>query len=227
MVDALNKILPQFCSDWSIPACSAVYVSKGKTSTISTKVFFLDTSDYPNALAYHSVNVSDGTPYGKVFVDTIIRYGPILWSPDSTKPTVAQCLAHEVFELLMNPFCNAWWMLPDNETLYPSEVSDPVQGNILLVTLSYTTTTTTAPRRKVTTTVKVGMSDWVLPSWTNFQGSRPFNKNNTLSTPFQIAPGGYAYVLRDGEVTSVFGMRASQYFKDKVRNSGRLVKKTT
>jgi hypothetical protein len=224
MVDALNKILPQFCSDWSIPTCTAVYIKKGATTTIKTKVFFLNSTDYQGALAYH--HVSDGIPYGRVFVDTVLRYGPILWSPDSTKPTVAQCLAHEVFELLINPFCNSWWMLPDDYTLYPSEVSDPVQGNIVLVTLSYTTRSSSIPIRQITTTVKVGMSDWVLPSWTNFQGSRPFNRNNTLTAPFQIAPGGYEYVLRGGEVTTIFGMRASQYFKEKVKNSPRFAKTT-
>jgi hypothetical protein len=225
MVDALNKILPQFCSDWSIPSCTAFYVKKGTTSNIDTKIFFLDNSDYEGALGYH--DLSNGKPYGRVFIQTILQYGPVLWSSDSTKPTVAQCLAHEVFELLIDPYCNGWWMLPDNYTLYPSEVSDPVQGNVVPVTLTYTTTTTTAPIRKVTTTVKVGMSDWVLPSWTNPQGSRPFNRNNTLTAPFQIAPGGYEYVLAGGEVTAIFGMRASQYFKDKAKNSERLLKKTT
>jgi hypothetical protein len=225
MVDALNKILPLFCSDWSIPSCSAVYVKKGTTINIDTKIFFLDNSDAQGALGYH--DLSNGKPYGRVFVQSILKYGPILWSPDSTKPTVAQCLAHEAFELLINPFCNSWWMLPDNRTLYPSEVSDPVQGNIVLVTLSYSTTTTTAPIRKNLTTVKVGMSDWVLPSWTNFQGSRPFNRNNTLTAPFQIAPGGYEYVLKGGSVNTIFGMTASQYFKDKAKDSERFLKKTT
>jgi len=224
MVNALNKILPQFCADWSIPSCTAVYVRKGTTSTIPTKVFFLNTTDYEGALGYH--HLSNGIPYGRVFVDTILKYGPILWSPDSAKPTVAQCLAHEVFELLINPFCNSWWMLADNQTLYPSEVSDPVQGHVLLVTLPHTITTSTVPIRRLSTTVKVGMSDWVLPSWSNPQGRRPFNRNNTLTAPFQIAPGGYAYVLKDGEVTNIFGMRASQYFKDKVKNSPRFAKIT-
>jgi hypothetical protein len=56
-------------------------------------------------------------------------------------------------------------------------------------------------------------------------GKSTFNRNNTLTAPFQIAPGGYEYVLAGGEV--IFGMRASQYFKDKAKNSERLLKKTT
>lgn len=220
MVEALNKILPQFCSDWSIPACTAIYIKKGSTSTIDTKVLFLESSDYEGALAYHGI--SNGKPYGRVFVQSILQYGPVLFSSDYSKPTVAQCLAHEVFELLIDPYCNGWWMLPDNYTLYPSEVSDPVQGNIVPITLTYTTMTKTVPIRRYTTTIKVGMSDWVLPSWTNPQGSRPFNRNNTLTTPFQVAPGGYVYVLSGGNVNTVFGKRASQYFKDKAKNSSRL-----
>jgi hypothetical protein len=224
MVDALNKLLPQFCSDWSIAPCTASFFKRGTTSTIPTKVFFLDNSDAQGALAYH--DLSSGKPYGRVFVQTILRYGPVLFSTDSTKPTVAQCLAHEVFELLIDPICNGWWMLPDYNTLYPSEVSDPVQGNIVPVTLTYTTTTTTVPIRRIVTTVQVGMSDWILPSWSNPQGSRPFNHNNTLSAPFAIDNGGYEYVLKNGTVTTVFGKLASQYVKDKASDSERMIKRT-
>ena len=224
MVDALNKLLPQFCSDWSLAPCIAIYVKKGATSSIGTKVFFLDKSDSQGALAYH--DLSSGKPYGRVFVKTILTYGPILFSADSTKPTVAQCLAHEIFELLIDPVCNGWWMLPDYNTLYPSEVSDPVQGNIVPVTLTYTSLTTTLPIRTITTTVKVGLSDWILPSWANPQGSRPFNHNNTLSAPFAIDKGGYEYVLRNGTVTTVFGKLASNYVKDKAADSERMLKRT-
>jgi hypothetical protein len=225
MVDALNKILPQFCSDWSIPSCTAVYVKKGTSSSIDTKIFFLENSDSQGALAYH--DLSNNKPYGRVFVQTILKYGPVLFSSDSTKPTVAQCLAHEVFELLIDPYCNGWWMLPDNQTLYPSEVSDPVEGNIVPITLSYTTTSTTFPIKQITNTVKVGMSDWILPSWTNPQGKRPFNHNNTLTAPFQLDTGGYEYVLSGGNTNIIYGRMASQYVKDTAKNSERLLKKTT
>jgi hypothetical protein len=225
MVDAMNKLLPQFCSDWSLAMCTAVYVKKGATTTIDTKVFFLNNSDAQDALAYH--DLSSGKPYGRVFVQTILQYGPVLFSSDSTKPTVAQCLAHEIFELLIDPVCNGWWMLPDYETLYPSEVSDPVQGNIVPVTLTYSTVTATIPIKKITTTVKVGLSDWILPSWTNPQGSRPFNHNNTLSAPFALDNGGYENVLKNGVVTTIFGKLASKYTKDKAKDSERMLKKTT
>lgn len=225
MVDAMNKVLPQFCSDWSLSHCTAVYVKKGATTSISTKVFFLNNSDAQGALAYHGL--SAGKPYGRVFVQTILQYGPLLFSADSAKPTVAQCLAHEIFELLIDPICNGWWMLPDYETLYPAEVSDPVQGNIVPVTLTYSTITTTIPIRRVTNVIKVGLSDWVLPSWSNPQGSRPFNHNNTLSAPFAIDNGGYEYVLKGGVVNVIFGRLASKYVQDKAKNSDRLLKKKT
>ena len=223
MVDAMNKVLPQFCSDWSLSPCTAVYVRKGASTSISTKVFFLNNSDAQGALAYH--DLSAGKPYGRVFVQTILQYGPLLFSADSTKPTVAQCLAHEIFELLIDPICNGWWMLPDYETLYPSEVSDPVQGNIVPVTLTYSTITTTIPIRRVTNVIKVGLSDWVLPSWSNPQGSRPFNHNNTLSSPFAIDNGGYEYVLKGGVVNVIFGRLASKYVQDKAKDSERMLKR--
>jgi hypothetical protein len=111
--------------------------------------------------------------------------------------------------------------------LYPSEVSDPVQGNIVPITLSYTTTSTTIPIKQITNTVKVGMSDWILPSWTNPQGKRPFNHNNTLTVPFQLDAGGYEYVLSGGNTNIIYGRMASQYVKDTAKNSERLLKKTT
>jgi hypothetical protein len=104
---------------------------------------------------------------------------------------VAQTLAHEVFELIIDPRCNTWWMNYNTGQLYAAEVCDPIQSNIVAVTLN--------------TGVNAGMSDWILPSWQDVQNTTgPFNHNNTLTMPFEIK-NGYALVINNGKVNSVYG----------------------
>lgn len=192
MVAALNVLLPTFCSDWSITPVNAIYLQKASNIRPENVyyIYLMDTSDVSAALAYHDL-LSD-VPYGKVFAKTVLSNGgAIMYEPTLQKSTVAQALAHEVFELLIDPKCNTWWMNNDTGVLFSSEVSDPVESNVVVVTLP--------------NNVKVGMSDWILPSWSNVQNKiGPFNHLNTVTAPFQIK-NGYAIVIRNAKVTNVYG----------------------
>jgi hypothetical protein len=129
---ALNTLLPQFCKDWDLPKYTAIYVAKGKTTSILLKVFLLDTADVDGALGYHYE--TNNIPYGKCFAQTILDYGGvILYSSDSTVQTFAQVVSHEVFELLGDHNANTWWDVGDGQTLYAAEACDAVQGNIIVV----------------------------------------------------------------------------------------------
>jgi hypothetical protein len=192
MVEALNMLLPTFCKDWFISDVSAVYIPRGATA-LPTDIYYMylmDNTDVPNAVAYHDFTAC--LPYGKVFAKTVLdNNGVMMYEPTLKKPTVAQALSHEVFELLVDPLCNAWWMNNNTGILYASEVCDPVQSNIILINLP--------------NDVKVGLSDWIMPAWNNIQNTTgPFNRMNTLTAPFQIK-NGYAIVIKNSKVTSVYG----------------------
>jgi hypothetical protein len=192
MVTALNMLLPQFCRDWSINPFTAVYVPKTSTSIPANTyiIYLMDNTDVAGTLAYH--DLSSDIPYGKVFAKTVIANGGVLlYEPTLKLPTVAQTLAHEVFELIVDPRCTMWWMNYNTGLLIASEVCDPVENNVVVVTLPNGT--------------KVGMSDWILPSWQDVQNTRgPFNHLNTLTAPFQIK-NGYAIQIKNSRITAIYG----------------------
>jgi hypothetical protein len=192
MVSALNSLLPKFCNDWSIPVVTAVYIAKGATY-IPTNMYYIylsDNSDSLDALGYH--DITSDLPYGKVFAKTILSGGGVLlYESTLKKPTVAQALAHETFELIIDPRCNIWWMNYNTGLLVAAEVADPVEYNVVVVTLLNGT--------------KVGMSDWILPSWQDAQNTTgPFNHLNTITAPFQVK-NGYAMTMKSTKVIFIYG----------------------
>lgn len=216
MTQAMNLMLPQFCKDWKLPLFTAVYVGKKQATSILWKVYLRDTTDHEGALGYHEQvnNIS----VGYVFVNTIFSYGGVmLYSPNPGTFTVSQTLCHEIFELLSDSNANLWADNWDAGTFYAYESCDPVQSNLIKVTVSKKITIPAKPLKltngkfqasksstKTVNTV-VGLSDWVLPSWFDPQEKKgPFNYLKTLKKPFQIDNGGYAIKLVDGNIDYEF-----------------------
>jgi len=211
IVKALNVLLPEFCKDWNISPTLTTYVPRGKTTTIPRKIFLFDDADIEGVLGYH--DLSSNVPYGKCFAQTVLSEGGvILYSPNHKVPTVAEVVCHEVFELLVNPYCNEWWDIGDSRILYAKEPCDPVQSNALTVSIlvSPATSRYNALLRKTVRTPaiyeNVGCSDWILPAWGNPQGKGPFNHLNTLKAPFTLDKGGYGIQMTVGSADNVFAM---------------------
>jgi len=188
-------MLPAFCTAWSIKQYICVAAPATVKPGSAMYCAFLDTSDSPNALAYHTEFAN--VPYGNVFVKTILKYGgTILMS--TTAPTVAQAFAHEIFEMLVNQNVNVWWQMA-NGILVAAEVTDPVQGNVVPINVG---------------AVIVGLSDYILPVWCDPQATRgPYNFMNTLTKPFQLAKGGYLVTMQNTRTNYVFGSSVTPYVK--------------
>ena len=196
MISALNTMLPAFCTSWSIKQYICIAAPATVKPGNGMYCAFLDTSDSANALAYHTEFAN--VPYGNVFVKTILKYGGAILMGSTTAPTVAQAFAHEIFEMLVNQNVNVWWQM-GNGTLIPSEVSDPVQGNLVSVSVG---------------AVKVGLSDYILPAWCDPQSTQgPYNFMNTLTKPFQLAKGGYIVTMKNTTTNYVFGLSVTPYVK--------------
>ena len=210
MTTALNLLLPQFCKDWNVGTVVAIYVAKGRNVPNSSyKIYLLDTSDVQGALGYHDI-IGD-VPYAKVFAKTTLNYGGVvLYDPAKIRPTVAQTLSHEAFELIVDPRCTIWWMNPNTGILYAGETGDPVESNTVVVNVGK---------------VYVGLSDWILPSWQDIQASRPYNHLNTLTHPYQVDRYGYVMTIRNGVFNYVFGSTVSdktmEYLNDSLRSKMR------
>ena len=213
IVKAMNVLLPKFCKDWNVAPTLTTYVPKGKTTTIPRKIYLFDDATIEGVLGYHN-HISGNISYGKCFVNTVLSEGGVvLYSENPMTPTVAEVVCHEVFELLVNPYCNEWWDIGDSQTLYAKEPCDPVQSNALTVSILVSAATSrynALLRRRVQTPAvyqKVGCSDWILPAWGNPQDTKgPFNHLNTLKAPFTIDRGGYGIQMTVGSAGNVFAM---------------------
>ena len=202
MINAVNKMLPAFCAAWSLKPVTCVAAPANTKPGTDMYCAFLDTSDTPDALAYH--NEFANVPYGDVFVKTVLQYGgALLMGPNPSVTTVAQAFAHEVFEMLVNQNVNTWWQM-NNGNLVAAEVCDAVQGAIVPIKVG---------------NVTIGLSDYVLPAWSNPQAKKgPYNFLNTLHTPFQVGKGGYLIVMKQGNTSNVYGEAVTPYVKHRAEN---------
>ncbi len=205
MVAALNIGLVDFGKEWSVSAMAQFVGGKPQSNPHAYVFTVLDNSDVQGALAYHDEqgNQVDGF----VFAHTILLNGGVVLYKDATTPTVASALAHEVYEALIDPTIGTWWQ-DTTGTLWAAEVADPVENNIIVVTLADGT--------------QVGLSDYVLPAWRdNGATNGPFNKTNTLTKPFTIH-NGYAVVIRQsGQPTQIFADGYPEWKKTLKKQYGR------
>jgi len=205
MITAINTLLPAFCTTWSRQQYRCAVAPTGFKAT-GPYCVFSDTSTVSGSLAYHSE--TGNIPFANVFVKTVLQYGgAVLLGATNSVPTVAQAFSHEIFEMIGNMNVNVWWQL-NNGYLVPGEVCDPVEGNLVRVTVG---------------SAVVGLSDYILPSWSDPQETKgPFNYLNTLTKPFQLAKGGYVVLMRNGVMQNVFGMEASDYIKEHYAGATRI-----
>ncbi len=106
-------------------------------------------------------------------------------------------LSHEVNEWDGDPFANGWVRIPDGLlgtwTHIAQERCDPCQGD------NYRIQVTLFGRHE-----DIKVSDFVLPSYFNPNGKRPFTFLDTIDTPFGLSRNGGGYRLlanqRTGEV---------------------------
>ena len=144
-------------------------------------VVFLDDADTAGALAYHDLT-PEGLPLSKVFVRTTIQNGDL----------VSVSASHELVEMLVDPAINLMSTGPDAKAAYAYESADPVEALTFNVN-------------------GIPMSDFVYPSYFETfhkPGSVKFDHLGKVKKPFQILPGGYQIVFKNGKWTDVHGSPA-------------------
>lgn len=148
----------------------------------SWAIVFLDDADAPGALAYHELT-PDGFPLSKVFVRTTLAGGHL----------VSVSASHELVEMLVDPAINLMSTGPEAGTMYAYESADTVEALTFKV-------------------MGIPMSDFVYPSYFEVfrkRGSTRFDHMNRVKKPFEILPGGYQIIFRNGEWTEMFASTAT------------------
>lgn len=148
-----------------------------------------DTLDEPGVLGYHTDAL--GVQY--------MRVGARGWDSSTT-------LSHEFLEWEGDPTAAAWVPLPEGRlrawTHIAAEVCDPCQGD------TYEVEVEIFGRKE-----RVRVSDFVLPSYFDVNGKRPFTYLDTVDEPFGLSRngGGYRSLLNKNTgqtMQSVDGMHA-------------------
>jgi hypothetical protein len=141
------------------------------------QLVFAETSDEADALGYHDYTPG-GRPIAYVFVGDDLKYG---YSPSVTA-------SHEICEMIVDPWI-AMLFDAGGDVEYAAELCDPVEDDALGYQIH------------VHGHSPVLVSDFVLPNW--FQPDAPltgkFSYRDNARKPFDVLPGGYAYVKDQGE----------------------------
>lgn len=243
MIEACNQLMPAVATAWNV-SCPIVKFGTAvdKQANVQTNWLFhivdVDPNGVEGALAYHTVenDLVDGYILAKTIIDNsgVVLYGG---ATNPNQETIASALFHELVEALGDPECNSWWSnttgqitdqygnpLVDqngnaitNANFCAAELCDPVQGNVVPVTINY--------KGKVLT---IGLSDFVLPAWSeNNNTTGPYNYLRTLSAPFTLAPGSYV-VYEDainGTQAQAFANLTPEWVKIMKINSNRVNKR--
>ena len=175
LVAAMQAFVDQYVAPvWGTPA--KLVKSKGYVKGAWAMVF-LDNADQPGALAYHDLT-PDGMPQSKVFVKTTL----------DNHDLVSVSASHELVEMLVDPAINMMTTGPDAKVIYAYESADPVEQ------LSF----------KVN---GIPLTDFVYPAYFEVfhkAGSVRFDQLRKVGKPFQILPGGYQIVFKNGKWSQIF-----------------------
>jgi hypothetical protein len=162
-----TQIHRDFAPVWGIDAELTVIEKDAKPEEGSWWLLIQDESEYPGAIAYHSLT-AEGLPLVKVSVANAQQYG-MMWTTAAS---------HDLMEMLANPRANL--TVYDSEDgikgrLYVREICDPVASIFYRIDGTL-------------------VSDFVYPSWFESfraRGSAQFDHEGKLSAAFEVAPGSY------------------------------------
>lgn len=177
-VPALQKFLDElFVPVWGTPA---KLVKSKDPKPGCWHLLFLDNPEQRGSSSFHDITFA-GMPIAKVFVKPAIKSGEVI--------SVTAC--HELLEMLVDPSAALWTDGPDG-TVWAYEVCDVVEDDKIDFD-------------------GIEMSDFVYPAYFDLfrlkKGAKPaqYDYLKKVKRPFQILPGGYSDMHKNGRVETKFG----------------------
>jgi hypothetical protein len=172
------QISRDFAPIWGVDATLNFYPSKVPPSD-SWQLVILDDSDQADALGYHELTAA-GLPLGKVFAASDIQAG-MSWTVTAS---------HEQLEMLIDPWINECVVVNTSNgttAFFAKEVCDAVEAD----SLGYIISKGSYPG----VTADVLLSDFVYPAWFVPGATGKVDFLGHITSPFQIAAGGYIGVI--------------------------------
>lgn len=178
-----------------VPWRMQFYADPSKRPTGSFELALFDKSDAAGALGYHYVG-PDGWPYGKVFIEPILRAGGgVLTGTDSVSATAS----HEGAEIVGDLYANLWADMPDGRKV-AQELADPVEADSYLL-------------RQSTSGLKCMVSNFVTKAWFEEGAPGPYDFLRRLTAPFEMSSGGYLIVEKKDVISNVWGATHADWRK--------------
>ena len=206
MVAAQARELPSFCAAYNMPPVELRMLGKTrdtasdcleacKASGATHAILLVDTDEEAEGAAGFHAEVAGGEtgaiPYAKILAATVLEGGgAVVLFKDEKTPTVAQCMSHELYEMLVDLGANRYAQTPAGDFV-ALETADPVQDHVVVVDVDGTT---------------VGLSNYVFPAYFDPLNTRgPFDRLLKLKEPFSMSSGGYLIKVECGRSFQVFG----------------------
>jgi hypothetical protein len=196
IADALNQQMVQFCEDWSIQPYTVTYSGKMEPATSSSTIKIYLTTDtqrvLPGTYGFHNAPDSNGVSTAFISVGQILLEGELngIFMPKAGGVAVSSVASRELLEMITNPLGNKASVANINmngsiqsKTILV-QVCDPVFDNFYNITSSQGTA--------------VQLANYILPRWFIPGAKGPYDRMNSLSTPFQLSLGGYWTLIENG-----------------------------
>lgn len=191
-LDAFIVAAQEYVDKWLVPILgidgAEICLQVDPNATPASGVwpfYFMDSADVPGALAYHTTE--DGLPIGKIFTKTTLDNGD----------DIGVSASHELSEALFDPLCDlaiqCGCPMPSGSPIQtgdivPGEPADAVEEDYFSIN-------------------GIQFSNFVTRDWFNSvaPASSKFDAMGLVTAPFQVRPGGYASLVRNGNDVNVFG----------------------
>ncbi len=199
----------QFLPAWGMRRITgACYANPEHVPPGATVFALFDDAEADGAYGWHE-NTND-KPAAVVLVKPVLDAGGDVLTGGRAGVSIASTFVHELFELIIDPFCNSWAQMPDGRLL-ALETADPVQATPLEVEVS--------GRR-------VLVSNGVLPAYFSPDSvpgvSRRLDLAGEVKHPFELLDGGYQIIMHPstGKVTEVYGSERARHLRALKRRTG-------
>jgi hypothetical protein len=190
----------QFSEDWSMQPYTVIYSGKVEPATSGSSIRLYLTTDttkvLPGTYGFHNAPDANGVSTAFISVGQILSDVDLngIFMPKAGGIAVSSVASRELLEMITNPLGNKASVanVTINGTIESKtilvEICDPVFDNYYNITSSQGT--------------GVQLANYILPTWFIPGSKGPYDRMNTLTTPFELSSTGYWNLIENGIMNS-------------------------
>lgn len=180
IVDACNILIKSFCLYWKLLPINIVLVTIAPPQFTNYLFTIIDFEPIKKGTISYYTQIHDKV-IGFVLAKVILDNGGAIYYENSTTHTIGSALFHIILESIINPSNNKWWQ-QNTTLLIASDVCNPVDNNVVPITVTINHTSTI-----------VGLADFITPAWYNPEAASTerFDYADSVYAPFVLGINGF------------------------------------